>query len=285
MKKKSKTCIHRIRKLRSEKHSFKEIAKILGISVSTVYMYSKDIRVNRDWSIKRCKNIKKQKGIDRSKVRLIGHCLWDGSITPKRTGSYSITYSNCSRKLIDLFILDMKRTYGINPTTIIRKKGKNIDYYIVYFCSRLVCEDLLNYTPTYSTANGAKFPKIIWKLDRNLKKEFIKTFWEDEGSINHYGKIKASLKSKSILEKLDKLQQQFRISSCVGFDKATEVYYIYIRKNRNNLQAFWSLYPFEYAVIKRGKNVGRLRKDVFLENYERILFPSSGDISGLRFES
>ena len=97
--------------------------------------------------------------------------------------------------------------------------------------------------------------------------------------------LKASLKSRSILEKLNKLQQEFNISSYVGFDKTTNVYYINVYKNRSNLRSFWSLSPFEYAVIKRGKNVGRLRKDVLLENYEKTMVPFSGDISGLRFES
>ncbi len=109
------------------------------------------------------------------KVRVIAHCLFDGFVRKDVFG-----YVNASEALVMRFKSDVKRVYGFDPSDE-RVKGKAI---CVRFASKLAAEDLLTYMPNYSTRKNtfAKVPDLIVNGSMEWKKEFLRCFWDDEGS-------------------------------------------------------------------------------------------------------
>lgn len=250
-----------------------------GVSVSTAFRYGRGVsQESQKWRLKLCKRIKEQiNAVDAAKTRIIGHCLWNGSVSNRRKSSYAITYSTCSIALVNQFRNDLWKVYGLKPANIRVRKGKNIDYYEVKYYTKLVCQDLLKYSPTYRSTEISKIPHFVWKSGESLQREFLRTFWEDEGSITSSRKIKATLKRKEMLLQLKDLHEKFGISSHVGPDRTTKCYFIQIYSFSGNIRAFWRINPFINSVVERGNNCGKSKMEVFLSTYSSVIFPS-GDI-------
>lgn len=265
-----------IRRKRGEGLSFRDIAMTAGFSVSSAYKYGRDVpQKSQQWRLKLCKKIKEQmNSVDVAKTRIIGHCLWNGSVSNRRKSSYAVTYSICSIALVNRFQSDMWEVHGFKPTTIRVRKGKNINYYETKYYSKLACQDLKRYSLTYRSTEISEIPHFVWENEESLQKEFLRTFWEDEESITVAGKIKATLKVEEILLQLKKLREKFGISCHVGPDRTTNCHFIQVHSFPENIRAFWRLQPFVRSVVERGKNCGKTKKEVFMNIYGDIVLLS-----------
>ncbi|MEA1905241.1 MAG: hypothetical protein U9M97_05140, partial [Candidatus Hadarchaeota archaeon] len=224
-KKLSHQMVLKIKHLRRSGHSYKEIASELAVGIGTVFKYSRTVSVSERGLIRLRDKIKrnqrrfvekyaraKSMHIDyetfgASKARIIGHCIFDGSVT-----NDVVTYTNSSYQLVWEFIEDISRVYLLTPTSIYLSKGKRVVKYRAVFCSKKLCEDLLRYTLTYSSKSPkCKVPIEVFSGSRNVKKEFLRSFWEDEGSISLCGLIRAKIKNKLLRDQLIELHKEFHV--------------------------------------------------------------------------
>ena len=269
-----------VKQARKNGYSYSEIAKITGKSKKFAWKHSKDVQFNSRGKKRYYQNVKgivkqvkNQKGnLSIQKIRIIGHTLFDGTIYSKDYHSV-VKYINSSRELVDQFIKDIKQVYGLNPTSLEVSKGKNnLNHYRVSFKSKLIYNDLMKYFPSYSTSNQKiSIPKEIMTANEKIKLEFLRTFFEDEGSIGHTGRIMGDLKSKLIIKQITKLLDQFKLPFGVSRYKEYTgyMYKIYLLKSRDNLEKFYNLKLFDKAKITHGKNMGRKKLDVLKECIKR----------------
>ncbi|MFQ6009686.1 MAG: hypothetical protein ACE5J7_01015 [Candidatus Aenigmatarchaeota archaeon] len=159
-------------RLRNKKHTMQEIAEKTNISLNTAKRYLKGTCIKERPVI--------QKGLSIEKTRIIAHCLFDGNVMPKR---YRISYGNKSKGLIRQFTGDFKKVYGLSKPYIYVDKWNCIT---ATFRSKLIIEDLLSYTPAYTTSDpkaSTTVPREILKGSKQNKIAFLRAFWDDEGSV------------------------------------------------------------------------------------------------------
>ena len=263
----------KIRELRKNGYSYTEISKLTGRSKKFIHSKAKDIKLNMNGKkryFKKVKGIKKQilsqpANLTIEKVRIIGHLFFDGCLSNSGY-NYMIKYISSTRELINRFISDMKEVYGLSPSALEIFKGKNVSsYYKVSFKSKKAFEDLKKYSSSYSTSNiSASIPKEIMGSNRKIKLEFLETFFEDEGSISHNGRIMGDLKSERIIKQIIFLLREFGLNFKLSKYKEYSCFMwkIYLPKNKENLRLFFKLGLFEKARVTRGINLGKRKKDV-----------------------
>lgn len=271
--------------LRRKGYSYKEISKKLKISPSTSYKYSYKISISK--KAKRRLNLRikenylkfkkkysplkkiyiKHKRISIEKARILSHCFWDGCVSKG-----TIRYVNTSKNLVIEFKRDMLEVYGVFPDkeyTLIRKNRMLL--YIVDYYSKVICDDLLKYSPSFSTSSSiSKIPKqILINKNKSILKEFLRVLWEDEGSISCYDAIRVKIKGKRIRDQLIKLHKRFEIK-LTPYKEKDKYYGIYIQNSLQNLKKFNEV-CFRKASVVAGKNKGKLKYEVFssLLNKER----------------
>lgn len=267
------TKITRAKILRTDGYSYSEISKRVRMSKRDLLKVCKNIKFskkgferyyNKVKGIKRL--IKKQKNkLDRRKARIIGHLIFDGFLF-KTNYHYCIGYVNSSKELINQFIKDMYYIYRIKPSAIIKEKGKNVYFYRVRYNSKNLYEDLIKYTPSYSTASKSiKIPLQIKQASLDIRKEFIKAFWEDEGSVSLVSrKVNGDLKSYEIItwigELLKKLGLKYNI---INYNQKGGIYYkIYLSIRKENLKLFKSYNLFELSRICKGRYIGYKKSEM-----------------------
>jgi len=266
-----------IKNLRKKGFSYKEVAKQFEISPATSYKYSCHIKLSKQAKkrlnliIKRTqlkfkrkysclKKIKiNHKTLTVEKVRILSHCFWDGHIS-----KWTVSYGNISKDLIEEFKGDMLEVYGVYPDKEYKlKRDSRQDIYIINYYSKVVCDDLLRYSPSFSTSSSeAAIPQQILNCqNRLIVKEFLRVLWEDEGSISHNGLIRVKIKGKYIRDQLIKLHKKFAIELS-PYRESGDNYGIYIKSNLRNLQKFDEV-CFKLSSVTYGKNKGRLKYNVF----------------------
>jgi len=198
------------------------------------------------------------------KVRIIAHCLFDGTVVIG-DGEYKIKYTNASWGLIEQFMNDMRVVYGIDPVYVGFNKGKNHPWWEVQYCSKKVVEDLLKYSPSYSTSDGVSLPKGVSRR-REFILTFLRAFWEDEGSIDHVGRLTTKSKSWRLIYSVRRLHRSLGIHCSIWHDRRSSVYVIYIKKKFENFRRFQEEIGFDKSIVTRGKFVG-LRKNVIFNSF------------------
>jgi len=279
--------INKIKKMRKSL-SYKEIADRLRISPSTAHKYSKEIKVSENGkkrilnkiiknqkkfasTFSKEKKIKENKNITPEKVRIISHCLFDGSVNSTKNGVYRVQYTNASKISVNEFISDMKNVFGLEPTEYSKVNGKNIEWYTVSFYSKKLFNRILQSLPEYSTAKeNCRLKPWILNLSSKLKSEFLRAFWDDEGCIDINGKIHGKSKSKKVIKQLKEIHASLGIKTSIWRDNTSNNYALYIKKDPLNIKKF-SLTGFKHGIICRGKNIGKLKKEVFHEYYKGFL--------------
>jgi len=265
-----------VKKLREEGHSYSEIAERIGKSRKFAWRHSKDTSFTNN-GLKRyqkevkgiLKQIKPQSNtLLPQKVRIIGHLLFDGTVY-KTKYNHIARYINSSKELICQFVSDMKKIYGITPTSLEVFKGKNnLNCYKVSFSCKALYYDLTNYFKSYSTSNqNIKIPNIIINSGREIKLEFLRTFFEDEGSISSNYRIMGDLKNKIIMQQIVNMLKEFGLffKLCKYEEYTGYMYKIYLLKTKENLVRFYNLGFFDKATITHGKNLGRKKADVLID--------------------
>lgn len=253
--------------------SYKEIAKGLGISVATSHKYAKNVRVPRAGLRKlRRKLIERQKlfeleyaapndaivgqKLTTAKVRIIAHCLFDGSVVK---GDYVIKYTNASLELVKQFINDMHSVYGVRPSDIFVNSGKNHPWWEVRFHSKRIVGDLSRYSQTYSTSDDVGLPKGI-RGKREFTCAFLRAFWEDEGCISFDGVLTSSSKSRRLAREILVLHNKLGIT-CSTY-KSGVCHVIRIKKTLENYLRFQERIGFGESVITRGKLICLKKSEV-----------------------
>ena len=167
-----------------------------------------------------------------AKARIIAHCIGDGCVF-KTKHNYTIRYEVKNLEQLNEFERDIFEVYGLkviwckNPSG---KTGELID--CVFLRSKLVFEDLHKYTPSYYSYKWV-LPKQIVNSNVNIKIEFLKAFFDDEGSvINAKNKlIKLYSVNRKGLIQVKKLIEAFGICCKIygGYGLKRNVFGIVIR--------------------------------------------------------
>ena len=154
------------------------------------------------------------KKLTNKKARIIAHLIGDGAHYKNKT-NYSMKYEVSDEELLNSFHEDLYNTYGLKPSwywNTSGKTGKKIRF--VNLNSKIVFEDLLRYS-TYFSKNW-KIKKLILKSRKQIKKEFLKAIYDDEGSIFKV-KGKPILRLYSInlngLKQIQKMLIEFNLQS------------------------------------------------------------------------
>jgi len=275
--------IDRIKKLRGEGYSYGEISKIVDKSKKFIWKNSKDIGFSKNGEKRYHKEVKgiiklikpQTNFLSAPKIRIIGHVLFDGMLSKSKEYHKITRYINSSKENIDQFISDVMEVYDLKPTALEVEKGLTFPIYKVSFSSKLMYEDLSKYIYSYSTANKIALPDVVLNSSQELKLEFLKTFFDDEGSISRNGRIMADLKSKAIISQIVMILEEFGLKfKQVSYkDYKGETYKVYLPKTKENLELFFKLRLFDKAIVTHGTNARRKKIDVLKEACAKLKNP------------
>lgn len=154
MKKIPDAIINKIRLLRRDGSSFKEIARKLGLGSSTTYKYGARCKISKAGMQKLRDKVTKQrlefvkkfavlrpvkfpKSFSNGLVRVIAYCFFDRSVS-----SSSVNYKNSSVHLVNQFINDIREVFHIEPSLIRFYRGKFpfiIKFTLATPCFRDIC--------------------------------------------------------------------------------------------------------------------------------------------------
>ncbi len=269
----------KIIKLKRSGYSYKEIVKQLHISKQDITKFSKNIKLSKKG---RKRYLRKVKGIIKpikkqnnkltlAKTRIIGHLLFDGSLSKSKEYHYQLMYINASNKLVEQFCEDIKKVYGLNSS--IYKEEGDTDLYRLKCLSKLAYGDLIGYTPSYSTSNkSALVPNGIIKGGKRIQLIFLRTFWDDEGSISRNGILQGCLKSDIVINQLANLHTKlgFKIKIYVDRSKKEPSYILRISKTKDNLDKFYKYRLFTNSIATKGYFKGMKKIDILKNAYRNF---------------
>lgn len=286
MKKLSQSAVSEIEKLRREGYSHKEIAKITGLSVGTVFNYARMVPVSLA-GLKRLQNLQmvtrnkfvekfgqckpitvQHKNITIEKARILGHCLFDGFVS-----GYVVSFTSASKDLVIQFVEDIAKEYSMSPS-LKKYEGKYFPYYEIFACSKIMCDDIRKFILNPDTRSRQLLIKEIEDENENILAEIVRAFWEDEGSISVEGNLIGEIKNKALRDQLIKLHEKLEIQVTTYHDRTYDCYGIYVKRERINLTRFCEKIGFRYGVVTAGKWAGRRKLDALLEYYEGIGGPA-----------
>jgi hypothetical protein len=280
MKKLSQSATSKIERLRRKGYSYKEISRITGFGVGTVFNYGYTVPVSQAGLkrlynlqvVTRSKFVKKfgqckpiivlHKLMTVEKARILGHCLFDGFAS-----KYVVSYTSASKDLVMQFAKDVTREYSIRPS-VKKFNGKYVPYYEIYACSKVMCDDIRRFILNSDIRNRQMLKEEIENENEQIIAEIARAFWEDEGSISIEGNLIGEIKNKSLRDQLIKLHDKLSIQVTPYTDRTYDCYGIYVKRERKNLARFCEKIGFRYGIVTAGKRVGCKKLDVLLEQYE-----------------
>ena len=170
--------------------------------------------------------------LSKDKARIIAHCIGDGCVY-KSKHDYNIKYEVIDSELLDMFEKDMLKVYGLKLTKVHNpsgKTGKLVPY--IRLRSKLVYEDLMNYA-TFTSQNWKIKGKVL-NSDIEIKKEFLKALFDDEGSIFRvHNRVVLRVYSINLngLKQIEKMLSEFDIFGKIysGYGFRRNVYAIVIK--------------------------------------------------------
>lgn len=181
----------------------------------------------------RIKQIKEQGEMTEAKARLIARLKGDGVICVSSKTNYLLKLECQDEELRKQFESDLASVYNLTTKRIMHRSGITGQLIeAVYVRSKLAYDDLMIYGP-YRSYNWL-IPNVIFNSSKEIKKEFIRTFADDEGTV-----VGAIIRIYSInktgLEQLKKLIEEFNINCRItgGFGLKRNVFAIIISKKEN----------------------------------------------------
>lgn len=161
--------------------------------------------------------------LNSAKSRIIAHLIGDGCLY-KTNSDYVLKYEVKDEELLNQFAKDIVSVYGLKPSFEINysgKTGKPINF--VRLRSKIAYVDLLNYSSYYS--KDWKLKKAIIESKLNLKKEFLKALFDDEGTIANREIRLYSINKKGI-EQIQSMLLNFGIESKIrdGYGERRNVF-------------------------------------------------------------
>lgn len=208
-------------KLRKQDYTLPEIVRITGRSKTSVHFHIRNLPLSarkisliRKSSAARARELaRKRRGVsarlfkkftdwDRELVCLVSHLVFDGEI--KRAGC---VYNNRNMALLNRVEDCMKKIYPLEPKRYINKFTgvARISYFNVSLGE-------------YMKEKSTQLLQEITALPRELKREFLRSFFDDEGCIDYrparnHRRIRGYQKKVAILETVRKLLDDFGIES------------------------------------------------------------------------
>ena len=258
--------LRKIEELRKSGYSYREILKKVRVSKRDITKISKKTNFSREGKIRYftkvtgiVRPIKKQKSkLTPEKTRIIGNLLFDGSVYKTTGYHHTISYVNSSKYLVLKLCRDIEKVYGVKPFTY-EEKGKTLIYYRILCKSKEMYLDLLRYSPSYSTSSKlVKVPYQIMNGPKEIKINFLRTFWDNEGSISKEGKLRGSSNSKKVISQLNKIHKDLKFKTKIYQDnsKTSTSYILSISKNMDNLKRFYKYQLFTDSIVTNGKFKG-----------------------------
>ncbi len=152
-----------------------------------------------------------------AKARIIAHSIGDGTVY-RSNHDYNIKYEVKDLESLNSFEKDIISVYGLKLTKGFKNSGitgKPIPF--LRLRSKLAYEDLLKYA-TYNSKDW-KIKDILLASSKEIKREFLKAFFDDEGSVVPQGR-KGIIKLYSInsngLKQIQKMLLEFNIENKLG---------------------------------------------------------------------
>jgi len=181
----------------------------------------------------RIKNLKSGYEIlTKEKARLIAHLIGDGCVYKCRT-DYNIKYEVTDTDLLEQFEKDLISVYGLKPTKGLNpsgKTGKLIPY--VRLRAKRAYDDLVTYCNFFS--DKWKVPSPIFDAGKEIKIEFLKALFDDEGTvISKEKEIRLYSINLLGLEQIQEILHEFNISSKIrnGYGQKRNVYGLVVKKD------------------------------------------------------
>ena len=216
MQKISKTKARAIKGLRKKGQGYKAIAKSLQLSPATIHKYAKKIKLSHKAKDRIAKSIRKRqkKFVDKfsqpKKVKLpnlspkfanfLGHLFFDGSVN-LHNGKYVLGYTNFSIEAIKNFNTLGKRLFGISPANG-RIYNRSSVYYETRFYSKEAFNFVKQFSHSFSTCDDIGIPKEIMGANKETKRAFLQSFWDDEGCVSYKGELTGASKSERMIDDL-----------------------------------------------------------------------------------
>lgn len=251
--------------LRKKDYTLLEIAKITGRAKSSVYTHIRDIPlsiekqnlIKTNYGLRISSFSKARKGKSERKfkrfikwnktlVNLISHLIFDGEI--KHSGC---VYNNRNGSLLDMVETSMKVVYEFEPIkyTNLLTGVKRISYFNVALS-------------IYLKEKAKELLDKIKKLPKQLKKEMLKAFFDDEGCVDfrqyrNLRRVRGYQKNVEILFLIQKLLKDFDITSDIN--KPNEV----VITGKENLKKFQKKINFSKGVYINGNRSNSIWKKSF----------------------
>ncbi|MFH1473821.1 MAG: LAGLIDADG family homing endonuclease [Candidatus Aenigmatarchaeota archaeon] len=200
-------------------------------------------------------------------VRLIAHMLGDGCITLNKKGHYNFQYYNKSEHLREMFKADSRKVFG--NLYIHEAVNKGTPY---IFLPAPVAIIFLHLVKDFHSKKS-RVPKFIKTSSSKVKREFIKSIFDDEGSVKfrkNERNIEFALSNKPFVNDVKILLNEFGIKTSKisertdkkGYYKA----YFYIR-NYHNISKFYKSIGFYHP--KKQKKLEEIIKFPGRKSYAR----------------
>ncbi len=203
--------------------------------------------------------------------RLLGHLFFDGAVGIRKNGGHWFNYSNSSLESINNFVNLVISIFNLKRPKIRRYIGENGNYYQVTFYSKKIVKELLKISPTYSTSKNIGVPKSILNGSMGVKKQFLKSFWDDEGCITSDRlRIHGALLSERMIDGLVRLHKDLGINVSKWKNSSNHSRVIYILSFKENIKRFSKLIGFEYSLITKGKSKGAYKKELLIKKLNKM---------------
>jgi len=183
-----------------------------------------------------------------SKARIIAHLIADGSLSRSK---YSLRYEVKDLESLKQFDSDLMEVYGLKGWWHNNKSGftgSSIEY--VHLRSKIAYYDLLRYASYFSYT--WKINDELMNASKKIKKQFLRAFYDDEGSIIRKLKIIRlySVNEKGLFQ-IQLMLNEFGINT-------------YIVKGFGAKRNVWALTTKDLKTFQKKINFGLERKIVNL---------------------
>ncbi len=142
-------------------------------------------------------------------ARVLGHVIGDGGIYNKHA-NFTVTYSNKSNVLLDEFKSDIKNIFGgVSPKIFYNKDA---------CCTQLFYPSIIGIILTkvagIQTKEKKHVPKVVKNAPIDLKKEFLRALFDDEGNVNLEAfKLNIEMANFDVISNTKKLLEEMGINS------------------------------------------------------------------------
>ncbi len=171
-----------------------------------------------------------------SLIRLLGHLVGCGGIHAFSSHSFKTSYRNKDIALVNKFINDYKSEFPGYSIAVCQRKNRSYD---ATNQSTYPAQWLLNNFPELSGGYKTErsIPKQIFFISDELKGEFLRSIFDDNGSVTKNGFIQLNSINKKLIEEISTILSSLAIDH--SFNKSItsnkkDLYYLIIRKGGLN---------------------------------------------------